>query len=110
MPDPLDIAELMRLADATTPGPWEYEEQPFHGPLRGACWINMDRGQASTKWCGDSDDGRLVAAAREAIPRLVKALRDLRDSYLGDGEGRAWCERAHGIIDTAADREREEGA
>ena len=38
-----------------------------------------------------------------AVIRMAAALRDLRDSYLGDGEGRAWCERMHGLTDGEVD-------
>lgn len=82
----IDRAELRRLCEAATPGPWDVE------PVRGHCedyvvtrhedhqqkpWgrligeFNFNAGHAKQNY---SNDAKFVAAARTAIPALLDAL------------------------------------
>lgn len=75
-----DLRELMRLAEATTPGPWSYRTSHSHGASVEAeatvawCGTNAANGAMPTHVISSREahaNARFVAAAHEAIPALV---------------------------------------
>jgi type IV pilus biogenesis protein CpaD/CtpE len=98
------LDELERLEQAATPGPWveigvddafcasrggilhasevdnEWEEQH---------WIVVDEGPAPANWVPVDNDG-FIAAARNALPELIKDLREARAEV---ARLRRWAER-----------------
>lgn len=71
-------AELRRLAEAATPGPWkveEYEEWDDSG--RRLCWyVDMPGNEDSTVLL--EMDAAFIAAARTAVPALLDEVDQLR--------------------------------
>lgn len=70
----MTIDELEKLEKAATPGPWAEEEGDVMGPgdVNGyANWITSDAEQA---------DAALIAAARNALPELLRIVRHLAEA------------------------------
>jgi hypothetical protein len=72
-----ELDELETLANAATPGPWLAQ-----GVLGRVMWICTDSG--CNVVCAEDremdfrmEDGEFIAAAREAIPRLIARVREL---------------------------------
>lgn len=73
-----ELDEMQRLCDAASAAPWQYE--PFvhwngslsdtHGHVFG---VNINPGGYVP-----AANGRFIAAAREALPRLIAEIRELR--------------------------------
>lgn len=55
-------AELRKLCDEATPGPWMHDEEFY--PAEGMLF----------QWDGDGPDAAFIAASRTAIPELLDAL------------------------------------
>lgn len=102
-----DHAELARLAEAATPGPWEWWSSCSHWRLTGA--DRRDGGVISATKASDGfplvvcneDDRAFIAAARSAVPALiaeVAALREDRDQW------RNWYRKASVEINAQDDR------
>lgn len=78
MPDPLtpdERAELRVLCEQATPEPWRFYGDGAHGPRVSG----PDLEAVPCDDCGDQvsigeADGRFIAAARTALPRLLDAL------------------------------------
>ncbi len=77
------LAEWKRLADAATPGPWESPRVPEQ--YCQAIVLTADEEQVcdaydNTSWGGDQAraNGVFIAAARTAVPDLVKEVERLR--------------------------------
>ena len=93
MPDdqitPDDIAELERLCDAATEGPWitgnpkSLEFSIVHN-RSGRAWELARRISRET-------DAAFIAAARTALPRLLAEVKQLRDA-ITDCERATWHE------------------
>ncbi len=65
------LAELERLADAATPGPWE----PLT-PASGKWVCSLAPGAIGMAWRRNhTNDAAFVAAARTAIPELIAEVR-----------------------------------
>jgi len=74
----LDLDELQRLCDAATPGPWKFGD--------GYAWFTVD-GPDGREVCETGDatdaahhDGAFIAAARDALPKLIAEVRRLREA------------------------------
>lgn len=82
------LGELKRLDEAATPGPWEFDED---GGLRSEKTNHTESGslgryesdsllitayQSISRFAYD-DDGKFIAAARNAIPRLCEMVEYL---------------------------------
>ncbi len=86
----MNTEELKRLAEAATPGPWEYED---HGRLTGIIWGTNDYAIARLAYDGQVSDekvdatGSYIAAANPAAvlelirqrDELMEALKDARE-------------------------------
>lgn len=130
--EPLDLAVLMRLADAATKGPWEQHPDTYAGSVwvtrpfaRGnrmietvlrvagqVCRVHSDEEYLFRKtpdYPQHEHDAAFIAAAREAVPRLVAALREAMQQVPSTGGVRSSILARHGLVDSA-DRVREEGA
>jgi hypothetical protein len=94
---PERLAEIERLMEAATPGPWVVSNDPngkphqilgmFNGTLLDPV-VDCRWASATQRGCDDYD---FIAAARTAVPELVQevrrlreALEDIRDCHLGD--------------------------
>lgn|GEM_PF-2162594 len=81
-----DHAELARLAEAATPGPWEWWSSCSHWRLTGA--DRRDGGVISATKASDGfplvvcneDDRAFIAAARSAVPALIAEVAALRET------------------------------
>ncbi len=80
MTDALDLDSLAALEKAATPGPWDYETELLSPDvdINGFHWRPYGH-TYSPEWGGDSPqaaaDGALIAAARNALPRLLALAR-----------------------------------
>ena len=101
MTGPLNDAELdrlMALAESATPGPWEANVLGSEGyDVRAPATPDVHRLHRMRiarcgyeAWETDKANAAFIAAAREAVPALVKALR----------EARAEVERANAVADS----------
>lgn len=76
-PDALDLDALQALCDAATSGPWEYDgpRLAIFTPGRlGVCeFVDSDVEQAA-----DDANGAFIAAARDALPKLIAEVRRLQ--------------------------------
>jgi hypothetical protein len=82
---PLDLAELQRLCDRATRGPWRIDED---GDLRaggeaphGLCTLAVLRSPCPVvdNSCGVNEaDVAFIAAARDALPKLIAQVRQLQ--------------------------------
>lgn len=76
----LDLDALAALEQAATPGPWDYETELLSPDvdITGFHWRPYGH-TYSPEWGGDSPqaaaDGALIAAARNALPRLLALAR-----------------------------------
>lgn len=73
--DALDLDALQRLCDAATADEWEFDEaelvvRTVHGPI--VCDVDC-----GSREC-DVADGRFIATARDALPKLIAEVRRLR--------------------------------
>ena len=86
---PEEIAELKRLAEAATPGPWiAYDENEGVFPPRPLWCVANDQYHnpigndepcfGATLEYGSGGDAEFIAAAREAIPRLIAHVEELQ--------------------------------
>lgn len=90
----VELAELERLADAATPGPWEANSDHHNNVYVDA----MNQGELGLKvqlldlnMQGNEEDAAFIAASRTAIPALLADLREARASL---GEARQLLGRA----------------
>ncbi len=74
-PTPTQLASWRALAEAATEGPWGHDEEVTDSLVYAA-------GGAGERVadCEDEDDGRFIAAAREAVPALCAALEASREA------------------------------
>ena len=84
-----DLAELQRLCDAATPGPWTLDED---GDLRaggraphGLYAVATLLAPATTEDSAESNDAtaRFIAVARDALPKLIARVRVLEHRLAG---------------------------
>jgi hypothetical protein len=70
-PADLDLDELQKLCDAATPGKWEADD---------AGYVRDEDGDELFERVGPGRvaDGRLVAAARDALPKLIELVRKVQ--------------------------------
>lgn len=76
-----ELTALDALCSAATPGPWD----------NGAKGNETIVGSPDAEVCGTESeaDARFIAAAREAVPALIAALRAARDELAVDRRARA---------------------
>ena len=60
------------LADAATPRPWEYSPETYR--LAISRWVDF-----SCPITVNHNDGKFIAAAREAVPALIDEVERLRE-------------------------------
>ena len=93
----IDRAELHRLADAATPGPWVMDDDSrgLVGPwIDGVSEEGTAREIADCTWT-DEADAEFIAASREAVPELLDALtRAEAQSEARRQQTKYWKERA----------------
>lgn len=85
-----EVAELERLEKAATPWPWTYrgtgglhmdgttDSWEMQGPHDGTRWPRIARSAAPYRT--RNEDPALIAAARNALPRLLAERRALREA------------------------------
>ena len=72
---PIDTEALRKLADAATEGPWNtFETKLGRRNGIGSRAIPEDEAVMEDEWSGEAD-AEFIAAAREAIPALLDALK-----------------------------------
>lgn len=72
-----ELAEWRRLCDAATPGPWEVKATVFNSRVVSPSGVVVgDWGMAS--YLSDVDNGKFIAASRQAMPRLLAEVERLR--------------------------------
>jgi hypothetical protein len=84
--DDEQLEQLHSLCEQATPGPWSYAEDESSGVWRilgpeGQRLFeepSSDSDEDTGVFEGSSADYRMVAAARGALPRLIRELRSLR--------------------------------
>ena len=110
----MNIEELKRLAEAATPGPWEYQKDSKDFPVNGyvtvrdciysVCVLPYEGIRADDRV---TDNGQFIAAANPtAILELIQqrdellvALKDARDSIAGWGEYTpVYFQEKHGLV------------
>jgi hypothetical protein len=89
MTDELRLDELERLEQAATPGPWETSEcdcdrackvniSDADGYGIAMCWPYANIRTALKKdQCASQADAALIVAARNALPALIRRIREL---------------------------------
>jgi hypothetical protein len=89
MTDELRLDELERLEQAATPGPWETSEcdcarackvnvsdADGYGIALGWPYANI-RTVLKNDQCANQSDAALIVAARNALPELIRRIREL---------------------------------
>ena len=71
---PIDTEALRRLADAATPGPWDYPGELLGSPCTTVFAGDPKRTQAVYLAAAMPENGAFIAAARTAVPALLDAL------------------------------------
>ena len=71
------IADLRRLCDAASEGPWTWTRDRLQGPTLGVVTLEGDEGDSFTLYC-DERDRAFIARAREALPEALAELAALR--------------------------------
>lgn len=91
MSKPITDAEMAKWSELTrraTPGPWKFlvrkKGDPWAGPMIGAVAPGHQIVTSHEGGTSPSSDGEFIAAAREAMPRLLAALRDSVTSKKGE--------------------------
>lgn len=82
------LAEWTALAEAATPGPWEYNEESFKaeyfGTRRNYPDVVAESGiDEYTRWDSlidlpSEEDARFISASRTALPEAIAEIRELR--------------------------------
>jgi len=72
-PDVLDLDALQRLCDAATPGPWTSERGSVWGSSTRLSVCDVELGSTQD----DLADALFIAAARDALPKLIARVRQL---------------------------------
>lgn len=78
-----DLNRLRDLADKATPGPWEWDGTGVNNGLEGNfsfdwCSNGSPQFNGSEQNANEENDGAFIAAARDALPRLLSEVTDLR--------------------------------
>lgn len=88
---PERIAELRRLAEAATKGPWEAKEPAFMPGVKARVFGPGYAPKHDGKECLPLADAAFIAAARSAVPELLDEVERLR----------ARCERLEKVREAA---------
>lgn len=104
-----ELGELQSLADAATPGPWEWIHksncEPEYGSLRepnGERIIDLRCNECDDSFVDLAENRAFIAASRTAVPRLIAEVRRLRDTlerlrpWVEDGDFCPLCEKHPG--------------
>lgn len=81
-----ELDELERLANAATPGPWVLvtsrvgPASPHHAPKVDHAVMSNGGPVVAFGLHSQSADPRFIAAAREAVPRLIARVRELEEN------------------------------
>lgn len=70
----IDLDELERLDKAATPEPWRFQHMVNGQDTRGLYDLN----NYFFAKCDSLDNGAFIAAMRNALPHLIKELKELR--------------------------------
>lgn len=96
-----ELAELERLCEVATPGPWEWEAGMFTGaagrPYNLQVRVASPWGEGELHphvllktvngWEPKDSDAAFIAAARTAVPALIAEVRRLRDALESEWYG-----------------------
>jgi hypothetical protein len=72
-----ELDELQALADAATPGPWEFRKYGISSPTVPVVSWMYEWEDCCPNSAADSD---FICAVREAVPKLIQIAREYKDS------------------------------
>jgi hypothetical protein len=103
---PEERAELERLHREATPGPWEATDFSEDGGMVWAAGerINHERTMNRVAVIERQEDATLIAAARNALPRLLEQIATL-EAALGRLSSPSWVVDIREHMDAAADND-----
>jgi hypothetical protein len=79
------LEEFEVLEKAATPGPWETETLKSHNrSCLGEKYAALAIGERYVHDQLTGNDARFIAAAREMVPRMIKALKAVKEELLAD--------------------------